>query len=78
MKRSRATARRGEAAAKRWIKERVYNRLPFWLGPFGYFLYRYFVQFGFSTGERARLPFPSRLLVPLLWSARKCWSSIAR
>lgn len=41
----------GEAAAKRWIKERVYNRLPFWLGPFGYFLYRYFVQFGFLDGR---------------------------
>jgi glycosyltransferase involved in cell wall biosynthesis len=40
-----------QAAAKRWIKERVYNRLPFWLGPLGYFLYRYFVQFGFLDGR---------------------------
>lgn len=40
-----------EAATKRWIKERVYNRLPFWLGPLGYFLYRYFVQLGFLDGR---------------------------
>jgi glycosyltransferase involved in cell wall biosynthesis len=40
-----------QAAAKRWIKERVYNRLPFWLGPFGYFLYRYFFQIGFFDGR---------------------------
>ncbi|WP_377299739.1 glycosyltransferase family 2 protein [Rhizobium sp. SGZ-381] len=40
-----------QAAVKRWIKERVYNRLPFWLGPLGYFLYRYFFQFGFLDGR---------------------------
>jgi len=40
-----------EAAAKRWLKERVYNRLPFWLGPLGYFLYRYFIQLGFLDGR---------------------------
>ena len=40
-----------QAAAKRWIKERVYNFLPFWLGPLGYFLYRYFLQLGFLDGR---------------------------
>jgi glycosyltransferase involved in cell wall biosynthesis len=38
-------------AAKRWVKERVYNRLPFWLGPLGYFLTRYFIQLGFLDGR---------------------------
>lgn len=40
-----------QAAANRWIKERVYNRLPFWFGPLGYFLYRYFIQLGFLDGR---------------------------
>jgi glycosyltransferase involved in cell wall biosynthesis len=35
------------AAAKRRIKERVYNRLPIWAGPLLYFLYRYVLQLGF-------------------------------
>lgn len=46
---SRNSASR-QAAAKRRIKQRIYNRLPFWLGPFGYFLYRYFVRMGFLDG----------------------------
>lgn len=40
-----------QAAAKRRVKERIYNRLPFWLGPLGYFLYRYFIQLGFLDGR---------------------------
>ena len=36
---------------KRWIKERIYNRAPFWLGPFAYFLYRYFARLGFLDGR---------------------------
>lgn len=39
------------ASGKRWIKEAVYNRLPFWVGPLGYFLYRYIVQLGFLDGR---------------------------
>ena len=39
------------AAGKRLIKERLYNYLPFWLGPLGYFLYRYFIQLGFLDGH---------------------------
>lgn len=40
-----------QAGVKRWIKEKVYNRLPFWVGPFGYFLYRYIIQLGFLDGR---------------------------
>jgi glycosyltransferase involved in cell wall biosynthesis len=40
-----------QAATKRWIKERFYNKLPFGAGPFGYFLYRYLVQLGFLDGR---------------------------
>lgn len=46
---SRSASR--QAAAKRWLKERVYNRLPFWAGPLGYFLYRYIGQLGFLDGR---------------------------
>lgn len=40
-----------QASFKRFMKERLYNRLPFWVGPLGYFLYRYFVQLGFLDGR---------------------------
>lgn len=40
-----------QAALKRWVKEKVYNRLPFWLGPFMYFSYRMTVQLGFLDGR---------------------------
>jgi hypothetical protein len=40
-----------QAKLKRWVKENVYNRLPFGIGPLAYFLYRYFVQFGFLDGR---------------------------
>ena len=40
-----------QVVAKRWIKERIYNRLPFWVGPLGYFCYRYFLQLGFLDGR---------------------------
>jgi glycosyltransferase involved in cell wall biosynthesis len=39
-----------QAARKRHFKERVYNRMPFWLGPTVYFLYRYTIQLGFLDG----------------------------
>lgn len=41
----------GQASLKRRIKERVYNRLPGFVGPTGYFLYRYVIQFGFLDGR---------------------------
>lgn len=40
-----------QAGMKRWMKESVYNRLPFWVGPTGYFLYRYIFQLGFLDGR---------------------------
>lgn len=40
-----------QAKAKRFVKERIYNRLPFGVGPIGYFLYRYFIQLGFLDGR---------------------------
>lgn len=40
-----------QAAFKRWIKENIYNRLPFWMGPLFYFLYRMTVQLGFLDGR---------------------------
>lgn len=39
-----------QASFKRRLKERIYNRLPFWVGPFVYFIYRYFFQLGFLDG----------------------------
>lgn len=41
---------RGQAARKRWLKERVYARFPLFVRPFLYFGYRYFVLFGFLDG----------------------------
>lgn len=40
-----------QVRARRWIKERVYNRLPFGVGPLAYFLYRYVFQLGFLDGR---------------------------
>lgn len=40
-----------QASVKRGVKEKLYNRLPFWAGPLGYFLYRYVVQLGFLDGR---------------------------
>ena len=40
-----------QAERKRWIKERVYNRLPFPVASLGYFLWRYVGQLGFLDGR---------------------------
>lgn len=40
-----------QASFKRRVKERIYNRLPFWMAPLLYFLYRYFLQLGFLDGR---------------------------
>ena len=39
-----------QAVIKRRFKETLYNRMPFWLGPATYFLYRYIIQLGFLDG----------------------------
>jgi hypothetical protein len=45
-----ATGTSAQAAIKRIIKENIYNNIPLWLGPCGYFLYRYFIQLGVLDG----------------------------
>ncbi|MCR9295234.1 MAG: glycosyltransferase family 2 protein [bacterium] len=40
-----------QASAKRFIKERIYNRIPFTLSSTAYFLYRYIFQLGFLDGR---------------------------
>lgn len=40
-----------EAALKRWLKERVYARLPGGLRAFVYFFYRYVLRLGFLDGQ---------------------------
>ncbi|NKI36440.1 glycosyltransferase family 2 protein [Wenzhouxiangella sp. XN79A] len=45
-----------QAGIKRWLKERIYARLPGGFRAFAYFFYRYFLRFGFLDG-RAGLAF---------------------
>jgi glycosyltransferase involved in cell wall biosynthesis len=40
-----------QAATKRLLKTKVYNRLPFWLSSILYFLWRYIFQLGFLDGQ---------------------------
>jgi glycosyltransferase involved in cell wall biosynthesis len=40
-----------QAGVKRWLKERVYARLPGGLRAFAYFFYRYVVRLGFLDGK---------------------------
>lgn len=40
-----------QAALKRWMKERVYNRIPFTVSSLLYFLFRYIFQLGFLDGR---------------------------
>ncbi len=47
-----ADIRRGQqAGVKRWLKERVYARLPGGLRAFAYFFYRYVIRLGFLDGK---------------------------
>jgi glycosyltransferase involved in cell wall biosynthesis len=46
---ARGTSR--QAAWKRAVKEKIYNRFPFEIGAFGYFLYRYVLRLGFLDGR---------------------------
>jgi glycosyltransferase involved in cell wall biosynthesis len=36
---------------KRWIKEKIYSKIPLFTGPLFYFLYRYFLLLGFLDGK---------------------------
>lgn len=40
-----------QAAMKRLIKEKLYNRIPFTVAAFAYFIYRYIFQLGFLDGR---------------------------
>ena len=40
-----------QAAVKRWIKEKIYNRIPYQISTPAYFLFRMIVQFGFLDGK---------------------------
>ena len=41
-----------QASVKRWLKERVYVRLPGGFRAFAYFAYRYFIRQGFLDGQQ--------------------------
>ncbi|OWY07395.1 glycosyl transferase [Thioclava sp. F42-5] len=41
----------GQAGIKRWLKEKIYARLPTGLRAFAYFFYRYVLRFGFLDGR---------------------------
>jgi hypothetical protein len=43
-----------QAGVKRWLKEVVYAKLPAGLRALIYFLYRFFVRFGFMDGHQGR------------------------
>jgi hypothetical protein len=40
-----------QAAIKRWIKEKIYNRIPYQISTPAYFLYRLIFQLGFLDGK---------------------------
>lgn len=39
-----------QSSRKRWIKEKIYSRIPLFVRPFFYFVYRYFFLLGFLDG----------------------------
>lgn len=41
----------GQAGARRWMKYNVYGRVPLFVRPLLYFLYRYFIRLGFLDGR---------------------------
>lgn len=45
----------GQASAKRWLKEKVYARLPGGFRAFAYFFYRYVVRLGFLDGREGAI-----------------------
>lgn len=40
-----------QASGKRWMKEKVYSRIPLFVRPFIYFIYRYVIRLGFLDGK---------------------------
>jgi glycosyltransferase involved in cell wall biosynthesis len=41
----------GQAGVRRWVKYHVYSRVPLFMRPLLYFIYRYFFRFGFLDGR---------------------------
>lgn len=40
----------GDAKYRRFLKEEIYSRVPLFVRPFGYWIYRYFLRLGFLDG----------------------------
>lgn len=40
-----------QAQARRWLKDKVYGRMPLFLRPLVYFIFRYFIKLGFMDGK---------------------------
>lgn len=40
-----------QAQSRRWLKDRIYGRVPLFVRPWLYFLYRYFLRLGFLDGK---------------------------
>lgn len=47
-----ASLMHGPIARRRWLRERVYGRVPLFVRPVAYFIYRYFLRLGFLDGAR--------------------------
>lgn len=41
----------GPIARRRWLRDKLYSRVPLFVRPTGYFLYRYFLRLGFLDGR---------------------------
>ena len=41
----------GQASSRRWVKDKVYLNTPLFVRPLIYFIYRYFLRFGFLDGK---------------------------
>jgi hypothetical protein len=40
-----------QASRRRWLKDNIYSRVPLFVRPLLYFLYRYFIRLGFLDGK---------------------------
>jgi len=40
-----------QAQSRRWVKDKIYARVPLFMRPFLYFVYRYFLRLGFLDGK---------------------------
>ncbi len=47
-----ASVRGHQDSSRRWLKDKLYLRMPLFVRPFLYFIYRYFLRLGFLDGKR--------------------------